>query len=187
MTVERVELTEIAKDLCKAIGWRKKTEVSWRIWLIADISLCAMIFSLSALWWIALVLLVPIAYLLVRILTVCVKYGRLTRLITGERAQENITVSREMFSHMTDERVFYPHFYRHSFGLYINVSAMCFRSGQLFVIPRIKEHYSWSRYAMGERGLDDLTFGENGYYLVTLNADRNIRYAYNARLFSVEI
>lgn len=100
------------------------------------------------------------------------------------------SVTREVLTNAVFETVHEPH--RHVGSRRVHetkqVCVLYFESGASWRIPELNKHYAWSKELyVSTRGLYNTAVAGNEFYLVSLRADYEIRYAYNAKFFDARL
>ena len=111
-------------------------------------------------------------------------------LSTIERGE--ISISRETFSHISNDMIFDPNGTRRASGSVKEITCYHFSGGlswkePYFVTHGIRSHYEWSKdYRLSAKGLQNISVKGNEFYFVSLQEHPDIAYIYPCKNFELD-
>ena len=112
------------------------------------------------------------------------------RLLMDGLSRGEYSVTHEILTNAVFETVYEPHERIGSRRIQDTkeVCVLYFESGASWRIPGFNKHYAWSKeFYISSEGLYNTAVAGNAFYLVSLRADYEIRYAYNAKFFDARL
>ena len=192
MEKQRFTVDDVASDMRTVIRDRRRAFYSWRIKFIAPSALFLHVLLLVLTEFtpsighklVIAVLVLTIAYNLVMLVVQLLGTRKIQRAIDKGLMRGDINVSIEKFSHVTTEEIYEPYFSGRWIGLSKTIRMYYFSSGAGWREPVTKSHYAWSLICeTSSQGLENTAIAGDEFYLITLCADRSVKYIYNTKLF----
>ena len=143
--------------------------------------------------WLALVLLLPAAYLIYRYVILRKEYVHVERAINETLDRGDISISVEKLSHVANEVIYQPHHSRGILGrgrhthLTKEVTYYYFINGGRWMVPSFSKHYEWSgEFYMSKGGLANISLSGDEFFYVTLQGYHEISYVYPCKIFALD-
>ena len=189
MKKEQLMLRNITNDLRKVAYEQLSNVEEWRLALILSLVLIAtglgFLFSSIVPSVLVLPFSVPhiVAYAKER-----KKYKDREAALKAVLDRGNISISVETLSHVSEEEVYEPHYglngNRHSRK---TIHVLYFMSGSSWRIPRVYNHYGWSKvYYISTTGLLNTAVQGNEYFYICLQGHHEVAYAYPCKFFELD-
>ena len=187
MKKEELKIENIKKDLSKASSENyARVSDKWFVGIIlAPIAAVLCFFFVNRLLVIPLALI--FAYSLYRYISEIRKIAKDSDNVYSVADRDDISVSVEKLSHITNETVHEPHnagLHRHDTK---TVRIYYFYSGISWREPETNKHYEWSKeYNLTPSGLYNTSVKDNEFYYITLKGASNSAYIYNTKFFELK-
>ena len=188
---ERLDLDGVASDMRSVIKNRVRNFWVWRLkFILPSVMLLSLLIPLTAEFGtsvghavIIAVLWITLAYSIIMLGVQLMSTVKAKRRISRGLTRDDVSVTVEKLSHITTEEIYEPYISRHT-GFFKTVIMYYFSSGLGWREPVRRLHYEWSElYQTSGKGLENSSIAGDEFYVITLKADRNVRYIYNTKLF----
>ncbi len=206
MTKETLTLEGVSYDFKEIAKFNMSNVREWRLLYIIPLTLLAMIitFFLKK-YYITAVIFLIIVYHIIRYILEYIKYRKKINIINQMAGREDICISLEKFTNISDGTIYEPHinFYTHLtlntrrfiFHALKPVNYFCFFSGRRWRIPDgrrfmpnyCNEHYKWSKdFYISSEGLHNISLFGDEFYFVSLKGSDEISYIYPCKNFVLD-
>ncbi len=188
MTKEPLTPKQIQGDLMRVLDQQSYNTTDGRLSFIVPTTLGAILLGiLLHRVWIALVILLFPAYHMIRLIGESRKDRQTEAQVRNALTRGDISISEEILSHIGEETIYEPHTSGRRTRTTRTVTFFYFEGGRQWRVPKVDQHYPWSRlYSMSSRGLDNTSVAGDRFYFITLQADHRVSYIYNTKLFSLK-
>lgn len=190
---ERLDLDGVESDMRSVIKNRVRSFWLWRLkFILPSAILLSLVIPFTEEFGTSVghtvviaVLLLTLAYSIIMLAIQLLSTVKAKRKISRGLTRDDLSVTVEKLSHITTEEVYEPYISGHT-GFFKTVIMYYFSSGLGWREPVRRLHYEWSElYQTSSRGLENSSIAGEEFYVITLNADRNVRYIYNTKLFGL--
>lgn len=187
MTKEPLTFEDVKKDMRKLVRSRTPEILGWRLCFILLATLAAVLVGLltQKVWAGCLVFSIAV-YHIVRLVLAFLRNRKALKLLKSKTERCSFCVSVEELKQVTEEVA--PHFYSPFKAKRNQLLDKCFRftSGAVWKMPDVDRHYTWSRVNdMSQNGLDNTSVSGDTFYFISLEADKDVCYIYNTKLFEL--
>ncbi len=188
MKKEKLQLSNIAKDL-KDIAFFDLSNVDdWRLSYIMPITLIAVLMGFfTKKIWIGLLIFSFAAYHIVRYAIEYKKYKAKKKAIIAVIDRGDISISVEKLSHIAEETVYEPYAHLgHSHSAKV-ATLFYFVSGGSWRLPTFSKHYEWSKdYYISSQGLVNVSVSGDEFFFISLQGHYDIAYIYPCKFFELD-
>lgn len=193
MKKETLLLPNVTNDLKTVAKFQIKNIGDWRFSYIGSLTLISVVIGvLLQSVWIALLIFSAAAYHIVRYILEYRRYRIEIKAVMSavDRAVDraDISISTERLSHVATETIYEPHSAGKSTQLTKNVTYFYFESGSRWRVPRVPEHYKWSRnFHTSRTGLENVSLQGDEFYIISLQGYHDIAYIYPCKYFDLDV
>ena len=107
--------------------------------------------------------------------------------LKGALKRENVSISVEEFSHMSEETIVEPHGNGRHAHMTKEVRFCYFTSGGSWRVPTGDRLYSWSKtHNLSIQGLENISLQGDAFFYVSLQGYPDICYAYPCKFFTLD-
>ena len=186
MKKESLTMENIKKDLRKSLNDRSDYVSEWRLLYIIPLTLISLILAFSPIRsWIWIPFFLWDIYHIVRYVLQLKELSTSKKLLRAALDRGDFAVSKETLERVGRETVYRPYRAVNRTRTTSEVPYLYFQSGIQWEIPKVT-HYEWSKeYHMSSSGLDHTSVKGDEFYLISLQADHEIAYAYNTKFFEL--
>jgi len=189
MNKETLTLAGIRCDLQVVMNYRIVSHHrKGNVYLLPYLSIVAALGAYLKSAWVGLAGLVPIVvyWAVVR----ARNYTPKRQALCGAILRDDISISVEQFSHVSEEIIYEPYKHRLMRGgvsMTKRVFFYHFESGLSWREPSVKKHYKWSRdFYITPQGLENISLGGDEFYFVSLQSHPEIAYIYPCKTFELD-
>lgn len=184
MTKERLTPSAVRSDLKSVLDEKKHNAFLHRFAFITPLVVASAVLSLlpAPFNYLLVLCAIPIIYNIVMLITTLVSFDKLYKKLDA-LTLDDITVTEERFSHYATETIYEPSisYFRH-FWWHKTIELMYFSSGKDWRLPIKRPYYAWSSIYPTEN-IKNSTLDGDTFFLIVLNDDRTLKYAYNQSRF----
>ena len=99
----------------------------------------------------------------------------------------DISISTEIFSHIANDVIYEPHRAGTRTRTAKTITLYHFNGGSSWRAPFFERYYEWSKeYYISPKGLKNISIKGDEFYLVSLQAHRDIAYIYPCKNFELD-
>lgn len=187
MKKETLTLQNVKNDLRRVAQYNISNAEEWRLSYIIPITLLAV--SLGVLLeriWVGLIIILfalPHVYFYV----VEIKgYKKKKRALVSAMDRGDVSVSVETLSHIAEETIYEPHSHGRKNHSTKTATFFHFMSGGSWRLPRVLEHYAWSKdFRLSRKGLKNTSVQGDEFFRISLQGYLDVAYIYPCKFFEL--
>ena len=189
MKKEKLTLEAIKQDLMKMVGFQLSNKTDWRFSYIVPITLLAVFAGiLLKNVFVGLLIFLFAAYHIVRYVIEYRAYSQKKNAVISMIERGEISISNEIFSHISTETVYEPHRVGRRARATKTITVYYFNGGSSWRVPNVDKHYAWSKeYYISSKGLENISISGDEFYFVSLQANHEVAYIYPCKNFEFDV
>ena len=188
MKKEILTLDAIKSDLIKIANHQMDNKTDWLFTYVVPITALAIflgVFTKNI--FIGIAVFCIAAYHIVRFIMEYKEYRTKKSAILSIIERGEISISKEIFSHVANEVIYEPHRVGRRTNSTKTITLYHFDGGSSLRMPLFSKHYEWSKeYYISSKGLENISIKGDEFYFVSLQSYHDIAYIYPCKNFELD-
>lgn len=192
MKKDKIVLDAIKQDLLKVVNLQLSYKKTWLFDIIIPTTLFAglLCILLHNIFICLLIILIAVFYIS-RYVNKYIECKNCKNAILNLSNFEELSISKETFSHIAAEEIHEPYTYRprrrNRVRVHPSVPVYYFNGSTAWQAPRVNNHYSWStEFSFSPQGLDNISLAGDEFYFVEMQNYPDISYIYPCKYFELD-